>query len=81
MVAVVSVGIHGWQFCSFYRAAARGRGTQVCREFCPLASTQGAAAGAVARVRRAAIGRFVDSVMAACVACVGAPKNGIEKIV
>ena len=42
MAAVVSVGIHGWQFCSFYRAAARGRGTQVCREFCLLVSTRGA---------------------------------------
>ena len=74
MVVVVS-GMHLFNRCEGAAVAARGAAhTRVCREFCPLASTQGAAAGAVVRVRRAAIGRFVDSVMAACEACVELPK-------
>ena len=80
MAAVVSVGIHGWQFVLSRRVGSRGAAHRCVGSFA-LASTQGSAAGAVVRERRAAIGRFVDSVMAACVACVGAPKNGIEKIV
>ena len=79
MVVVVS-GMHLFNRCEGAAVAARGAAhTRVCREFCPLASTQGAAAGAVVRVRRAAIGRFVDSVMAACVAQRGAPKMESKK--
>ena len=72
MVVVVS-GIHCLS-AVVESVAAAARGARVCREFCPLASRQGAAAGAVVRERRAAIGRFVDSVMAACEACVEPPK-------
>ena len=80
MVVVVS-GMHLFNRCEGAAVAARGAAhTRVCREFCPLASTQGAAAGAVVRVRRAAIGRFVDSVMAAWLSARAQTKLGIEKI-
>ena len=47
MVVVVS-GMHLFNRCEGAAVAARGAAhTRVCREFCPLASTQGAAAGAV----------------------------------
>ena len=65
MVAGCSEGMHGRQFCFYVDAAARGARHTGVSGVLPSASRQGAAAGAVARVRRAAIGRFVDSVMAA----------------
>ena len=80
MVAGCSEGMHGRQLCSSDEGGGSRAARVVGREFCPLASTQGAAAGAVARVRRAAIGRFVDSVMAAWLSARAETKLGIKKL-
>ena len=47
MVAGCSEGMHGRQLCSSDEGGGSRAARVVGREFCPLASTQGAAAGAV----------------------------------
>ena len=80
MVAGCSEGIHWLAACFLGRRAVRAARHTGVSGVLPLASTRGAAAGAVACVRRAAIGRFVDSVMAAWLRARDETKLGIEKI-
>ena len=56
VVVDVLSGMHSVVCLLAVRRCSRGGSTRVSG-FCPLASTQGAATGAVVRVRRAAVGR------------------------